>query len=733
VKNIWSTAALATARLFFCRNSFDSLPEDRCRYWFLLSVQANLDLNRPMHRFACVLILALLAACPIVSVPAADLSPVVQNLNTLRTFPPINDRAHWANRAREIREQILVSCGLWPLPDRSPLRPQIFGRIDREGYSVEKVYFETYPGFYLAGNLYRPLGRGTGKFPGVLNPHGHWKGGRLEDTSDCSAAARCIGFARQGMIAFSYDMVGYNDTRFTDSPTNRPFYEGHSQFGTNRTDQLWSISLMGLQMWNSLRALDFLASLPDVNPQRLACTGESGGGTQTFMLGAVDDRLAAQAPVVMVSHSMQGGCVCENVPGLRVEYSNMEIAAAAAPRPQLLVAATGDWTRMTLEIEGPAIAKIYALFGAGDRFRYERFDFRHNYNQTSREAVYTWFGRWLLDRADGAVVKEQAYEKEADADLRVFAADQLPAGALTQAQLIAWLKEQHRERWHALQPKNRKDVENFARVMRPAWAHTLLVNQSALDPVTSRSEPWPGSSGESGGNLHRLIVSHSAGEREVTASYFAARNPDPKRPRQVVVLADDGDGDKFMDSTEAPREVVGELVRRGISAIVIRRYSTGEVANQFTNHFTTYNRTKVQERVGDLIAVCQAARSLDLIGSPASKTSVTLCGMGPAGLWSVLAAPEADAVVADCAAVDATSDEALLVADLFCPGLRTVGTFEGAAMLAAPHPLRLHNTGENFPTRALQSVYQITGATSKLSLQRESQSAAGLVKWLAER
>src|SRR5690606_20342852 len=124
---------------------------------------------------------------------------------------------------------------------------------------------------------------------------------------------------------------------------------------------------------------------------RLACTGESGGGTQTFMLGAIDDRLAAQAPVVMVSHSMQGGCLCENAPGLRVDYSNMEIAAAPAPRPQILVAATGDWTRRTMTVEGPAIESIYRLLGAEDHFHYTIFDYPHNYNQESREAVYAWF------------------------------------------------------------------------------------------------------------------------------------------------------------------------------------------------------------------------------------------------------------------------------------------------------------------------------------------------------
>src|SRR6185503_7224492 len=227
----------------------------------------------------------LLLACSQTATSAGTLPPkderagTLKTLDTLRTFPEIRSRAEWEARAKEIREHMLVSCGLWPLPEKTPLNAQIFDRIERDGYSVEKVYFQSYPGFYVAGNLYRPLGK-TGPFPGVLNPHGHWANGRMADTKDGSIAARCISFARQGMVAFSYDMVGYNDTRFPDATTNRALYETHRTFGTNRTDQLWSISLMGLQTWNSIRALDFLASLPDVDKKRLACTGESGGGTQ---------------------------------------------------------------------------------------------------------------------------------------------------------------------------------------------------------------------------------------------------------------------------------------------------------------------------------------------------------------------------------------------------------------------------------------------------------------------
>src|SRR5688572_2710603 len=157
----------------------------------------------------------------------------VIDLNTPRTFPEIATKDQWQERAKEIREQILVSCGLWPMPEKSPLNPFIFDRAERDGYSIEKVYFQTYPGFYLAGNLYRPLGKGRGPFPGVLNPHGHWANGRMADTKDGSIAARCISFARQGMVAFSYDMVGYNDTRFPDAVTNRAPYESHRHFGTN--------------------------------------------------------------------------------------------------------------------------------------------------------------------------------------------------------------------------------------------------------------------------------------------------------------------------------------------------------------------------------------------------------------------------------------------------------------------------------------------------------------------
>ncbi|MBE0543411.1 MAG: acetylxylan esterase [Verrucomicrobia bacterium] len=670
--------------------------------------------------FLGVLVSSLLAP----SARAAE-GEAVRTLNTPRTFPEIPTRADWESRAQEIRQQVLVSCGLWPLPAKTPLNPQIFGRIERDGYSVEKVYLETYPGFYLAGNLYRPLGQGRGPFPGILNPHGHWSNGRVADTKEGSVAARCISFARQGMVAFAYDMVGYNDTQFSGAAPNRPFYETHRQFGTNRTDQLWNISLMGLQTWNSIRALDFLASLPDVDKKRLACTGASGGGTQTFMLGAIEDRFAALAPAVMVSHSMQGGCSCENAPGLRVQYSNMEIAAAAAPCPQILVAATGDWTKATLEVEGPAIENIYRLLGASDRLRYVIFDYGHNYNQTSREAVYEWFGQWLLRHPDPASLKELPYLKEPDADLRVFPDGKLPANALSRDEFNESLKAMYREQWRKLVPRNQAGVAKFRQVMLPAWKHTLQVEWPGLVVETKlralrRDSAWSGS---------EMVIHREGEEQALTAVCFTPRVRSASRIKNLVVLANADDADAYLGTDGEPLGLAASLLERGQAVMVLQAYSSGEPTNQFANFFTTYNRTKLQSRVRDLVTAGAAGRALVFGGRRDGK--VVLHGVGRAGLWALLAAPAVDAVVADGNALEIASDEVLLEADFFCPGLRNIGTFEGAAMLAAPNPLLLHNTGGVFPTTSIQSAYKAISASRKLRVLTEPAPEEAVVNWLS--
>jgi len=295
---------------------------------------------------ATLLFLLLRLAAGAAQIPEQDSRNAdLRNSDTHYKMPVFTSREAWLERAAFLRKQILASAGLLPLPEKKPVHAEVFGKLERDGYTIEKVLLETYPGFYLGGNLYRPRGR-PGPFPGVVSPHGHWAYGRLENQQLVSVPGRCINLALQGFVVFSYDMIGYNDTN-----------QVPHEWGGKRED-LWNISPTGVQLWDGIRAVDFVMSLPDVDPNRIAATGASGGGTQTFLLTAVDDRIKVAAPVNMISAQMQGG-VCENAANMRVggnnDTSNMVIGALAAPRPLLMVSASGDWTRNTPHEEFPAV------------------------------------------------------------------------------------------------------------------------------------------------------------------------------------------------------------------------------------------------------------------------------------------------------------------------------------------------------------------------------------------
>ena len=180
---------------------------------------------------------------------------VIATTDTHFAAPSFATLEEWKVRREALRKQVQSAAGLLPFPARNPLNAQVFGRIENKDYSIEKVYIETLPGFYLAGNLYRPLGK-KGPFPGMLAPHGHAQYGRLEDGELFSVPSRGINHARQGYVVFAYDMIGYNDTM-----------QLPHVFGTTPQEQLWSFGPLGLQTWNSVRALDFLESLPDVDPK----------------------------------------------------------------------------------------------------------------------------------------------------------------------------------------------------------------------------------------------------------------------------------------------------------------------------------------------------------------------------------------------------------------------------------------------------------------------------------
>ena len=298
--------------------------------------------REPMTTQQRFFILALLILAPLTSLASGALPNDVRlqppkDYDGYFPFTPPKTKAEWDKRAEFVRRRILVAEGLWPMPTRTPLNVVVSGKIDKPEYTIEKMYFESTPGFFVTGNLYRPKNI-KGKVPGVLFAHGHWQDARLSlSTSQATQTeiatgrerfeqggrsifqSMCVQLARMGCVVWQWDMLSDSDSIQFSRAVIHKFAKQRPEMNTTENWGLYSTqaeahlqSVMGLQTWNSIRSLDFLLSLPEVDPERTAITGASGGGTQTMLLAAIDPRVKLSFPAVMVSTSMQGGCTCES-------------------------------------------------------------------------------------------------------------------------------------------------------------------------------------------------------------------------------------------------------------------------------------------------------------------------------------------------------------------------------------------------------------------------------------
>jgi dienelactone hydrolase len=624
-------------------------------------------------------------------------------------FDPPDSLPRWQERARALRTQMRVALGLWPEPPRTPLRPRVFGRSEHDGYTLEKVVLETLPGFYLAGNLFRPLGA-PGRRPAILSPHGHWEDGRLNP----EVQQRCIRWAKLGFVTFMYDMVGYNDSKDF----------GH-KFLTPRGNR-WGLSLATLQTWNTMRALDWIETLPDVDSARIGCTGESGGGTQTFLLSALDERVASMAPVVMVSEGFQGGCVCENAAGLRHGTDNVEFAALAAPRPQKLIGATGDWTSNTLTAVLPRLQEVYKLHGLEDRVTAEVFDFPHNYNQTSRNAVYPFLGRWLGGPSDPEETREGEQTVLPPEELRVFGPDTpQPENRLPPAQLEALLIEQLR-----------RSIEDLGPLGPPAqWQagkqfllSSLRVRLGIDPPACGRVAARSLRSTTSGGIRIEHLVLSGSGTDQVPLSRLTPENPSG----QLVVIADEEGKAGLLDRRGGWSDKVPELLERGATVVGFDPFLVGDSCDPAdprptAPHFETYNKSIAAERAQDLATVLSWAS-----GEPQIRAVHLIAQreMGPLALLALPVLPPVSRTFIDLGMFDYAEWPEEAPAGLDLPGVLQFGGLEAAAALSAPRELYLAAPAESFREEWPRSAYRAAGSPGRLRINRDLPTAEELAAWI---
>lgn len=652
-----------------------------------------------------------------------------KDLNGYFPFNPPSSLSEWDVRKEYVRRQILVAEGLWPMPTKTPLKPVIHGKVERDGYTVEKVYFESAPGFFVTGSLYRPTSP-KGKVPAVMFAHGHWQdarlsltdpdklrqeiaagGERFENGGRSMFQSMCVQLARMGCVVWQWDMLSDSDSVQFSRELVHKFAKQRPEANTTENWGLYSPqaeshlqSIMGLQTWNAVRGLDFVLSLPEVDPERTAITGASGGGTQTMLLAAIDDRIKLSFPCVMVSTSMQGGCTCENASLLRVNTGNVEFAGVFAPKPQGMNTAN-DWTKEFATKGFPDLQKLYAAHGAKNNvFLLRGEHFPHNYNAVTRSAFYTFLNQHFKLGFPSPVI-ERDYEPLTREQLTVWD-DKHPAPKAAnpefERQLLQWFSKDSDEqlRAAAATPEGRE------KTLRPAVE--VLIGRTYSD---AGEVEWELKDKQDRGTYLEMtgtLANKTHGEElRVTWLY-----PKQWNGRAVVWLDDNGQAalknDEVQKLVQAGTAVLGaDLLFQGDGEPIKQ---TRVVANprEFAGYTFGYNHALFAQRTHDVLSMVSFLRNAK-VGSHANPKDVAVAGWGQTGPVVIAGRALAGKAI-DRAAADTAGFRFGKVLDyrspMFLPGGSKYLDLPGMIALNESLPLWLKGEGKEPATSAVEWLNQ---------------------------
>jgi dienelactone hydrolase len=711
-----------------------------------------------------------------------DQRPRDERLGALRTvddyfpFKPVAPtREAWAVRAKGLRDRVLLSQGLWPLPTKTPLEPVIHGKVERDDYTVERVFFQSWPGHFVTGSLYRPKGETAVKRPAVLCPHGHWDNGRFYDAGASAVRrqiaqgaerfersgrfplqARCVQLARMGCVVFHYDMLGYADS--IQFPEHRPGVRAEMN-----TPQDWGLfspqaelrlqNVMGVQTWNSERALDFVLSLPDVDPKRVAVTGASGGATQTLMLAAIDERVRLSFPAVMVSTAMQGGCTCENAPHLRIDCGNIDIAALAAPRP-LGMTAADDWTKELMTEGYPDLLKLYTQLGVPRNLFAAAFpQFEHNYNAVSRGQMYNFVNKHFKLDQDEPVI-ERDFEPLTVDEMTVWTQGHpKPTGDAVgpshERALVKWMTDDAQRQIDALAPHDEKSLMEFQRVVGGAF--DVMIGRR-VENVHGPIDYALSDKVDKGTFLQMTgtLTLKEFGAEQLPMLFLHPKEKEKWNGQVVLWLTDQGKAG-LLDEKGAPISAVGKLLDAGYSVAGIDLFLQGEFLDKPGEPLTDapvrgygdgskpwqraacytfgYNPSVFARRVHDVLTAIKFTQ-----GGEYETKSLHLVGLGPeAGPIAAAARAQAGASVNRCA-IDTGgfrfASLGRITHPMFLPGAVKYGDLPALLALnglAAPRPLRVAGEGDTLPPLVTNAF---AAAMAPQALSTGPGGADAAVAWL---
>lgn len=649
---------------------------------------------------------------------------------TRPTIQPVT-RERWDERLASVAKGLRESLGPFP-EEPCPLEPEILGIVERDGYVIERLTFQSRPEVRVTANLYRPK-TVSERLPAVLSVHGHWSWARI----DPGVQVRCVALAKLGYVCLCVDAFGAGERAIEPAPGT---YHG-GRLGAG----LWTVGrpLIGLQAYDNRRAVDYLISRPEVDPEKLAVTGASGGGNQSLYAGATDDRFKAVVPVCGIgtyeAYLEAACCVCEVNPGGLKYATTGDLLAMMAPRALMVISAARDAPQFGVAAASRSIAHArsrYESLGVSDRLRFVAIESGHDYNQPMREAMYGWLDRWLRDRGDGSPVAEPEVQTEDPALIRCY--PDAASRPKTIATIPAFTHREGLARLAAL-----PDPPDHVQAWEAESIHRKDdIARRVLGGLPATTPPAPNVWRAPGGDFATIEIRPEPGI--ILTGHL--RLPPAGTPAQgtVILLADHG-----LDAEEVHKRA-DDWTKEGLAVCAAELRATGRrkpqtnaVAGAADHNEAEWGiwvgRPLLGQWVADAIGWVDA---IDALAGSGSKhlprdfagLPISLRAIGPIGVAAILAAayePRVESTVVENCLVGYVapepSDWSGIPMGLIAPHAVEAGDVDRFAALVAPRRLTvlggLETSGRPASQERLlsafavaKSIYQLLGAPESLTL-----------------